>query len=170
MRSDVAEVTDLVDLSDWPPGTRLIVRREHLHPGAQRSLFPSLQYRYWGHYTDADGTPVELDHHMRQHAHVEDHIKRLKDSGLERFPFTNLDANKAWMQLVCTAADLVRWFHHLVCTGSLATAEPKRLRWSLWHTPARIVRRAGQTIVRIIDGWPTAGDLLDAHRRINAIT
>ena len=31
---------------------------------------------------------------MRDHAHVEDHIKRLKDSGLERFPFTNLDANR----------------------------------------------------------------------------
>ena len=51
--ASVAELTDLVDLSDWPPGTRLIVRREPLHPGAQGSLFPSLQFRYWGHYTDA---------------------------------------------------------------------------------------------------------------------
>jgi Transposase DDE domain group 1 len=33
----VAEL--LVDLSDWPEGTRLIVRREPLHPGAQQSLF-----------------------------------------------------------------------------------------------------------------------------------
>ena len=168
-RSHVAEITDLVDLTAWPAGTRLIVRREHLHEGAQRSLFPSLQYRYWGHYTDAGGTPVELDAHMRDHAHVEDHIKRLKDSGLERFPFTDLDANRAWMQLVCCAADLVRWFQHLCCTGQLATAEPKRLRWSLWHTPARIVRRAGRDIVRIIDGWPTTSDLLDAHQRISAI-
>jgi len=168
-RSHVAEITDLVDLTAWPPGTRLIVRREHLHQGAQRSLFPSLQYRFWGHYTDADGTPVDLDAHMRDHAHVEDHIKRLKDSGLERFPFTNLDANRAWMQLVCFAADLVRWFQHLCCTGALATAEPKRLRWSLWHTPARIIRQAGRDIVRIIDGWPTTRDLLAAHHRITAI-
>ena len=108
-RSHVAEITDLVDLSNWPAGTRLIVRREHLHEGAQRSLFPSLQYRYWGRYTDNTGTPVELDAHMCDHAHVEDHIKRLKDSGLERFPFTDLDANRAWMQLVCLAADLVRY-------------------------------------------------------------
>jgi len=168
-RSHVAEITDLVDLDGWPAGTRLIVRREHLHQGAQRSLFPSLCYRYWGHYTDADGTPVELDAHMRDHAHVEDHIKRLKDSGLERFPFTDLDANRAWMQLVCLAADLVRWFQHLCCTGQLAAAAPKRLRWSLWHTPARIIRRAGNDIVRIIDGWPTADDLVDAHQRITAL-
>ncbi len=169
-RSHVAEITDLVDLSRWPAGTRLIVRREHLHEGAQRSLFPSLQYRYWGHYTDNIGNPVELDAHMRDHAHVEDHIKRLKDSGLERFPFTNLDANRAWMQLVCLAADLVRWFQHLCCTGHLATAEPKRLRWTLLHTPARIVRRAGRDIIRIIDGWPTTADLLKAHQHITAIS
>ncbi len=168
-RSHVAEITDLVDLSAWPAGTRLIVRREHLHEGAQRSLFPSLCHRYWGHYTDANGTPVELDAHMRDHAHVEDHIKRLKDSGLERFPFTDLDANRAWMQLVCLGADLVRWFQHLACTGHLATAEPKRLRWTLWHTPARIVRRAGRDIIRIIDGWPTTNELLHAHQHINAI-
>ena len=168
-RSHVAEITDLVDLTAWPAGTRLIVRREHLHQGAQRSLFPSLCYRYWGHYTDNSGTPVELDAHMRDHAHVEDNIKRLKDSGLERFPFTNLDANRAWMQIVCLAADLVRWFQHLCCHGELATAEPKRLRWTLWHTPARIVRRAGRDIIRIIDGWPTTSDLLDAHQHITAI-
>ena len=54
----VAELTDLVDLSDWPAGTRLIVRREPLHPGAQQTLFPSTLFRYWGHYTDAAGDPV----------------------------------------------------------------------------------------------------------------
>ena len=169
LRSHVAEITDLVDLTAWRAGTRLIVRREHLHQGAQRSLFPSLQYRFWGHYTDNAGNPVELDAHMRDHAHVEDHIKRLKDSGLERFPFTNLDANRAWMQLVCLAADLVRWLQQLCCTGELATAEPKRMRWTLWHTPARIVRRAGRDIVRIIDGWPTTNNLLHAHQRITAL-
>ena len=46
----VADLTDLVDTDDWPPGTRLIVRREPRHAGyAQRSLFPSDAYRYWGH-------------------------------------------------------------------------------------------------------------------------
>ncbi len=169
VRSEVAEVTDLCDLSDWPTGTRMIVRREHLHPGAQRSLFPSTMFRYWGHYTDANGTPVELDAHMRAHAHVEDHIKRLKDSGLERFPFTHLDANRAWLHLVCTSDSLVRWFQQLCCTGPLKTAEPKRLRWSLWHTPARIVRSAGRVIIRIIDGWPTANDLTEAHQHIAAL-
>jgi hypothetical protein len=166
----VAEITDLVDLSNWPAGTRLIVRREPRHPGAQQSLFPSEAYRYWGHYTDQPGTPVELDVFMRAHAHVEGHIKRLKASGLERFPFSDLAANRAWLATVATAADLVAWFRLLCLTGPLATAEPKALRWRLWHTPARAVHRSRRVIVRILDGWPHAPDLIAAYQRIHALT
>jgi hypothetical protein len=166
----VAELSDHVDLSGWPEGTRLIVRREPLHPGAQQSLFPSATFRYWGHYTDAEGDPVELDAHMRAHAHVEDHIRRLKDSGAARFPFCDVDANRAWLAVVCFADSLVRWFQLLCLTGVLALAEPKALRWTLWHTPARLVRRARRRVVRILDGWPTAGALLEAYQRIALIT
>ena len=166
----VIEVTGLVDLADWPPGTRLIIRREPLHPGAQQSLFPSECYRYWGHYTDSDGDAVELDRHMRAHAHVEDNIRRLKDSAANRFPFCDFDANAAWLAVVCMADALVRWFQQLCLTGPLAVAEPKTLRWSLWHTPARIVRRGRRHIVRVLDGWPTAATVLDAYKRIDLIT
>lgn len=166
----VAELTDVVDLSTWPPGTRLIVRREPLHPGAQQSLFPSLAYRYWGHYTDAGGDAVSLDVHMRAHAHVEDNVRRLRDSGFERFPFIDVDANRAWLAEVCFADALVRWFQLLCCSGQLSVAEPKALRWTLWHSPARVVSRAGRWVVRILEGWPTADDLLAAYRRIALIT
>jgi hypothetical protein len=44
--SAVCELTSLIDGARFPSGTRLIVRREPLHPGAQRSLFPSLDFRY----------------------------------------------------------------------------------------------------------------------------
>ena len=87
--ASVCELTSLINDHKLPDGTRLIIRREPLHPGAQRSLFPSLDFRYWGFYTDAEGSPVELDATMRAHAHVERHIQRLKDSGLCRMPFTS---------------------------------------------------------------------------------
>ncbi len=166
----VAELTGLVDLTGWPEGTRLILRREPLHPGAQQSLFPSTLFRYWGHYTDAAGDPVALDVHMRAHAHVEDHIRRLKDSGAARFPFVDIDANRTWLAVVCFADALVRWFQLLCLTGALAAAEPKTLRWELWHAPARLVHRARRRIVRILDGWPTTPALLDAYQRIALIT
>jgi hypothetical protein len=168
--AQVAELTDLVDLSEWPEGTRLIVRREPLHPGAQQTLFPSTEFRYWGHYTDQASDPVTLDASMRAHAHVEDDIRRLKDSGLCRFPFTDLDANRAWLATVCHAADLVRWLQLLCVTGPLARAEPKALRWRLWHAPARLIHHARQDTVRILDGWPDAPAILAAHARIAALT
>ena len=162
----VAELTDLVDLDGWPPGTRLVVRREPLHPGVQQSLFPALEHRYWGHYTDNDGDPVALDVAMRAHARVEDNIRRLRDSGFERFPFVDLDANRAWLAEVCFADALVRWFQLLCCDGAMAAAEPKTLRWALWHSPARVVHKAGRYVVRILAGWPSADALLCAYRRI----
>lgn len=48
--------------------------------------------------------------------------------GLCRFPFTDFAANTAWLQVVCWAADLVRWFQLLCLTGPLARALLKRLR------------------------------------------
>ena len=165
----VADLSELVDLSEWPPGTRLIVRREPLHPGAQHSLFPSLEFRYWGHYSDQDGEAVELDKTMRAHAHVELHIERLKDSGLLAFPFSDLEANRTWMATVMMAADLVRWFQLLCLDGSWAKAQPKALRWGLFHAPGRLVRSARRHVVRILAGWPSADALLGAYRRLEGI-
>jgi hypothetical protein len=166
----VCELTSLITDGKLPEGTRLIVRREPLHPGAQRSLFPSLDFRYWGFYTDAEGTPVELDATMRAHAHVERHIQRLKDSGLCRMPFTSFEANATWMMAVAMSADLVRWFQLLCFDGSWVDARPKAMRWGIFHAPGRLVRRSRQRVVRIIEGWPGTEALLEAYRRIALLT
>jgi hypothetical protein len=168
--ASVCEVSEYVNLDKMPAGTRCIVRREPLHPGAQRSLFPSDEFRYWGFYTDCDGDPAELDRTMRAHAHVEDHIQRLKESGLTRFPFTSFEANANWLMSVAMAGDLVRWFQLLCLEGSWKDARPKALRWEIFHAPGRIVRGARRVIVRLLDGWPTARQLLSAYQRIVLLT
>ena len=107
---------------------------------------------------------------MRAQAHVEDYIRRLKASAASRFPFTSIDANRAWLATMCFVDALVRWFQLLCLSGELALAEPKRLRWTLSPTPARAIRHAHQHVIRILDGWPTTGDLLDTYQRIAALT
>jgi hypothetical protein len=166
----VIELSELVDLSPYPSGTRFIVRREPLHPGAQQSLFKALDYRYWGFYTDCDGDPVELERLMRAHAHVEDHILRLKESGMLRFPFTSLGANRTWLFAVALGADLVRWFQLLCLDGALAKARPKALRWSFLHAPGRLVRRGRRLVIRVLSNWPSADAIVGAHRRIAMLT
>ncbi|MHB8334146.1 MAG: IS1380 family transposase [Acidimicrobiales bacterium] len=165
----VAELTSLITSPTLPEGTRLIVRREPLHPGAQRSLIPSLDYRYWGFYTDQPGDPRDLDVMMRAHAHVEQHIQRLKDSGLTSFPFTNFAANEAWLFAVTLSGDLVRWFQLLCLEGTWRNARPKTLRWGLFHAPGRLVRRSRRLVVRVIEGWPATDVLLRAYQRVQLL-
>ncbi len=161
-RAQVADLTDSADLAGWPERTRFIARREPLHPGAQRTLFDSGNWRYRGFYTDAAADPAQLDAHMRAHARIENTISDLKDSGLKRMPFTDFDANAAWAQLVALSLALVRWFQQLRLTGPLAHAAPKRLRWQLWHAPARLVRSSRKWTLRLLDWWPTTPQLLHA--------
>jgi hypothetical protein len=52
----------------------------------------------------------------------------------------------------------------------LAAAEAKTLRWALWHTPARPVRRARRRVVRILDTWSTGDEVLAAYRRTTLTT
>ena len=83
-RAKVADLTHLADVSSRPEGARPVVRRERLHPGAQRSLFRSENFRYHGFYTDQPGAAARLDKQTRSHADTEDAIARPEHSGLAR--------------------------------------------------------------------------------------
>ena len=85
---EVAEITGRVELSPWPAGSRLIVRRERPHPGAQLSFTDHDGYRFQAILTDQpnpDIAALERDHRAR--ARVEDRIRDDKDTGLAKLPF-----------------------------------------------------------------------------------
>ena len=50
---------------------------------------------------------------MRAHAHVEDNIKRLKESGANRFPFTDINANRAWLAVATCSAETAELGNYL---------------------------------------------------------
>ena len=77
----VAEATGLVDLSAWPAGTRLILRKERPHPGAQLRITDADGMRVTGFLTNTGhGGPgrqlADLELRHRRHARVEDRIVR----------------------------------------------------------------------------------------------
>jgi hypothetical protein len=83
-RAAVAELTDSphVDLSGCPPGSRLLVRREPLHPGAQQTLEDIDGCRFTCLLTDQpDADRAGLNVRHRGHARVEDRIRGAKDTG-----------------------------------------------------------------------------------------
>ena len=100
----VAEATALVDLSSWPTGTRLILRKERPHPGAQLRFTDADGMRVTAFITDTPSSVVagqlaglELRH--RQHARVEEAAApppnhRLVPGG-RHCPGTSLDRHAA---------------------------------------------------------------------------
>jgi hypothetical protein len=126
----VAEITDAVDLASWPKGSRVIVRRERPHPGAQLSFTDHDGYRFQAILTDqTDENVAVIECRHRQHAHVEDRIRDDKDTGLAKFPFKEFALNEVWLEIVMLAHDLIIWTQALTLDGELATAQPKRLRY-----------------------------------------
>jgi len=79
---EVSEITERVDLASWPEGSRLIVRRERPHPGAQLSFTDHDGYRFQAILTDQPDEEIAvLERQHRQRARVEDRIRDDKDTG-----------------------------------------------------------------------------------------
>jgi len=166
----VTELTDRVDLSAWPQGSRLICRSERPHPGAQFTIFDAHGYRYTCFLTDQDGNDIavlELRHRGR--ARVEDSIRAGKDTGMRNLPHHAFEHNQTWLETSLIAQDLLTWTKLICLTGELATAEPKRLRHRLLHTAGRLVRHGRRTRLRLQADWPWAPVLAAAFQRLRAI-
>jgi hypothetical protein len=167
----VTELTDRLDLSAWPQGSRLICRRERAHPGAQLSLIDTDGWRHTCFLTDQRGEDLAcLDRDHRAHAHVEQRICDSKALGLAKLPFRSFAMNEAWMQLVLAAQDLLAYAKALTLTGELAKAKPKTLRYRLLHQAGRLARSGRRTRLRLARTWPWAEDLAAACGRLDALS
>jgi hypothetical protein len=165
----VAELTDRLDLSAWPTGSRLICRRERPHPGAQFTIFDEHGYRHTCFLTDQDENNIaalELRHRGR--ARVEDSIRAGKDTGMRNLPHHAYEHNQAWLEVSLIAQDLLTWTKLICLDGELAKAEPKRLRQRLLHTAAKLVRHGRRTHLRLDRDWPWAKALTAAFQRLRA--
>jgi hypothetical protein len=167
--AEVAELASL-DLAGWPPGTRAICRRERPHPGAQLSFTDADGHRFQVFVTDQDDPDVaRLELRHRRRARIEDRIRCGKATGLRNLPFDLWRRNAVWLELVLAACDLVCWAQTLLLDGTLAVAEPKTLRYRLWHQAARVARHARRITVRLQASWPWAHALVRAFARLRAL-
>jgi len=165
--AQVAEITEWVDVSGWPEGTRMIARREEPHPGAQLSFTDIDGHRYQVFITDHPSGDVSfLEALYRGRGRCECAIRDAKDTGLANLPSAEFAINQAWLVEVLIAGDLLAWTKGLCLDGELAHAEPKRLRYTLLHSAAIVVRSARRTTVRIAEGWPWADELVAAFGRL----
>lgn len=165
----VAEITAGLDLSGWPARSRVIVRRERPHPGAQLTFTDHHGHRFQAILTDQTSEITEIERRHRARARIEDHIRNDKQTGLRNLPFREYRLNEIWLQLVLIAHDLITWTQRLLLHGDLARCEPKRLRYRLLHVAARLVFTGRRARLRLQATWPWAEDLAAAYRRLNAL-
>jgi Transposase DDE domain group 1 len=166
----VAEITDDLDLSGWPAGSRVLVRREIPHPGAQLSFTDHDGHRFQAILTDQPDTDIAyLEARHRGHARVEDRIKDGKDTGMQKLPFRDFAMNAVWLALSLIAQDLIAWTKALALDGDLARSEPKRLRYRLLHIAGRVAFHARQAILHLDRDRPWASQLAAAFARLQTL-
>lgn len=193
---------------DWPPETRLLIRRVHLEPGQvsadarsrrrrtlppdQRALpLPELEaaeeiYGYSFVLTNHDvSTPdkaAAVEHWYRLRTTIESVFRDAKHgAALRHLPSGYPAVNTAWMWGALIAASIAGWLHQLTTpvgpTGALAghgtrggKAMIATLRRRLIRVPARLVRHAGQLIVRPPPGHGLLEEVLARIRALPTVT
>ena len=175
VNGDVVEITDMLNLTTWPAGMRILIRREHPHPGASLSLFEDADgWRYQAVATNtpqtAGGQVAFLEGRHRAHARIETRIRHAKDTGIGRFPSREYAINQAWLIATSIAADLIAWLRLLALPEKLRACEPKALRYRLLHVPARLTHGARKRHLRFPASWPWANDVPTAFTAIRGLT
>lgn len=167
--ADVAELTGLMDLSGWPKGMRVIVRREKPHPGAQLRITDRNGWRLTALATNTRrGQLADLELRHRRRARCEDRIRQAKDCGLQNLPFKTFAQNQIWLAVVALALDLNAWMQMLALTGTDArTWELKNLRLRLFATAARLARHARTRRLRLDNQARHTGLLITGLTRID---
>ncbi len=147
----VAELTGLLDLSGWPAGMRVIVRKERPHPGAQLRITDVNGLRVTAFATNtARGQLADLELRHRRRARCEDRIRNAKDTGLTNLPLHDMDQNRIWCALVSLACELTAWLQMLSLPGLPARRwEPKRLRLRLFSVAGRLARSGRRTVLHL---------------------
>ena len=133
------------DLATWPKAMRVFARRERPHPGAQLTLFETgdgWRYTLWATNLPEKtrgwrGQAAYIDAARRVHARVEDGIRTGRDCGIGKFPSHQLAMNQAWFTAAIIAAALIAWLKLTALDGDLARAEPRTLRYRLFHAAGR---------------------------------
>jgi hypothetical protein len=171
--AQVAELTRWMPatFTGWPPGMRIIARRERPHPGAQLRITDDQGWRITVFATNtAGGRLADLEVRHRLRARAEDRIRGLKDTGLANLPLQAFAKNQIWLELVQLAAELLTWTQLLAWPDTPArTWEPKRLRLRLLAVAGKLVTTGRRRILRLNRRWPWSDLLTNGQRNLAAL-
>jgi hypothetical protein len=168
----VAELTGLLDLTGWPPGMRVIARKERPHPGAQLRITDADGLRVTAFATNTTrGQLPDMELRHRRRARAEDRIRVAKDTGLTNLPLHDFTQNQIWCAIVALACEITAWMQMLALTDTDARRwEPKRVRTRLFTVPATLARTGRRRLLHVADHHPWATLVNEAIARLRGLT
>ncbi len=168
----VAELTGVMDLTGWPKGMRVIVRKERPHPGAQLRFTDADGLRVTAFATNTSrGQLADLELRHRRRARCEDRIRNAKDTGLTNLPLHDTAQNKIWCALVAMACELTAWLQMLTLAAHPARRwEPKRLRLRLFAVAGRLARSARRIVLHLNQAGRWTDLLLTIIARLRSLS
>ena len=168
----VIDASKVIELKDYPPGTRIYLRAEPLHPGAKATLFDTDGNRVTAFLTNSPRFNVAfLDARHRARGRCENRIKTLKNAGLGKLPYWSFAANQAWADLAMFAVNLVSWLQLAVLPGGHAAGcwDLKRWRYRLFSMAGKLVSGGRQRRLLIPERAPEAQLLCQLIEGIGAL-
>jgi hypothetical protein len=170
----VAEATGLIELRGWPAGTRLILRKERPHPGAQLRITDADGLRVTGFLTNtAHGGPggqladLELRHLATPASRTGS--GRRRTPGCATCPSTTPTRTGSGWRSPRSPRTCWPGAPGSRCPSPSAGYEPKRLRLQILATAGRLVRSARRRVLHIDSTWPWAETITTAHARLCAL-
>ncbi|WP_440100970.1 IS1380 family transposase [Glutamicibacter mishrai] len=168
----VIDASKVIELKDYPAGTRIYLRAEPLHPGAKATLFDTDGNRVTAFLTNSPRFNVAfLDARHRAGGRCENRIKTLKSTGLGKLPYWSFAANQAWAGLAMFALNLVSWLQLAALPGGHEASvwDVKRWRYRLFSMAGKVVSGGRQRRLLIPEKAPEARLLCQLHEGIGAL-
>ncbi|WP_413456462.1 IS1380 family transposase (plasmid) [Glutamicibacter sp. FR1] len=168
----VIDTTKVLELRQYPPGTRIYLRAEPFHPGAKANLFDTDGNRVTAFLTNSPRFNVALlDARHRARGRCENRIKMLKNAGSGKLPYWSFAANQAWADLGMFAVNLVSWLQLAVLPGGHEASvwDLKRWRYRLFSMAGKIVTGGRQRRLLIPARAPEAQLLCQLQESVGVL-
>jgi len=153
-------------------------RRRTIHPDQLALLeageAPGQLYGYSFILTDRDEDAARIELHHRHRAQIEERIRETKlGAALRRLPSGDVNANRVWLFCALLAVNLAAMVCELSQLAGASDKAPegtplrraaKTLRRLLFGVPARVIRTARRTILRLPAGFRYADAFAATYR------
>ena len=166
----IAEITTSLDLTGWPTGSRVIVRRERAHPGAQLSFTDHDGHRFLAVLTDQTSPDIQiLERRQRERAHADADPQRQEHRPAQHALSATSSTTASGLRSSRSRTTCSPGPGACCLTASSPAQNPSACATGCCTSAAPLAFHARKATLRIHHACPWAAALVDAFTRARAL-